>query len=99
MPDRLRQRAFPYKVRVAIDEARHDHSAGRIDFVGLARQREIFHSPAGADFSDHAVDDQNRAVLNEPQAPEICPAPGAARSAQRQQLPGPTDQRYPHVLA
>ncbi len=81
-----------YQVSVAVDKAGHDYAAGGVDEGGLARECEILEPPAGSDIVDTPVDDQNGAVLNEAEIPEVGPAPGTASSAQREELPGAPDQ-------
>ena len=75
------------QVRMTVDKSRHNHAASSID--GRAwRARQDFQSAAGTNIMDQPVDDKNRAILNEAKVSEIGPAPGTARSAQRQELPG-----------
>ena len=50
------------QVGVRIDEARHDHPAGGVDFDRVARFSQVFHAPAGSDLGQNAVANQNRAI-------------------------------------
>jgi hypothetical protein len=79
-------------VGVSVHKAGHDHASAGIDEVGLAGEREIFQSAAGADVVDAPVDDQDRAVLNETEVFEIGPTAGTAGPAQREELAGAADQ-------
>jgi len=65
---------------VAVDESRHDHAAGGVDLLGLSREGKILQPSTGSDFLDKAVDNQDSAVMNEPQMASVRPAPGAAGS-------------------
>src|ERR1700693_1608961 len=81
-----------YQVRVTVDKPGHHHASTGVYQVCLARDGEVLQSTARSDLMDAAVDNQNGAVLNEAEVPEIGPAAGTARSAQRQELPGASYQ-------
>jgi hypothetical protein len=50
---------------VAIDEARHHHFSGGVDFHSLARFRQILNAACGADLAQDAVADQQCAIGND----------------------------------
>src|SRR6202040_2888716 len=47
-----------YEVRVAIDEARHDHAASGVDLNGVASQGQVLYPPAGSYFHQDSIPDE-----------------------------------------
>ena len=68
------------QISMAIDEPGHYDTAAGINLLGVARQRQIFDTAAGANFANLAAGYQHRAILDESQIPEVGSAARAARS-------------------
>jgi hypothetical protein len=82
---------------IAIHKTRHHYRRAGVNFFRAPRQSEILQPTAGANFGDHAIRDQYRAVLNNSQVSQIGPAPGTAGPAQRKQLSrAPHQRNFPH---
>jgi hypothetical protein len=50
---------------VAVDEARHHHAPGGVDFHGIARGRQILDAAGGPHLFDDAIANQQRAIVDD----------------------------------
>jgi hypothetical protein len=71
---------------VAVDEARHHHAPGGVDFHGVARGRQILDAAGGPYFFHDAIADQQRAVVDNTKIAKGRPAAGFLGAAQSEQL-------------
>jgi hypothetical protein len=71
---------------VAVDEARHHHAPGGVDFQGIARTRQILDAAGGPHFLDDAIANQQRASRDNAKIGEGRPATGFLGAAQSEQL-------------
>ena len=71
---------------MAVDEARHHHAPGGVDFHGIARARQILDAAGGPHLFHDAIANQQRAILDNAKIGEGRPAAGCLGAAQSEQL-------------
>jgi hypothetical protein len=82
----------PGRIYARIDKRRQNHPAAGVDLLRIAGGVEVFYPAGGADFLDDPVAHQQRAVGKDAQVRQRQPAAGRRGPAQRQQLPGASQQ-------
>ncbi len=93
-----RPRNREQQMRMAVYEARHDHAPVGGDFDGAARQGQVLYPPRRPHFNQHAVANQQGAVLDDVKLVEFRPAPRCLGAAQCQQLTGSADEDCSRTL-
>ena len=92
VPVRCASRRGKQEVRVAVDKAGHDHPPGGINLKSAAGVRQVFEATRSAHFLDDAVANQQSAICNYAQFPQLGPAPRAIGTTQRDQLARPPNE-------
>ena len=90
---RSAKRGRSHESNVCVDKRRHDHFAGCVDFTGTSGTGEVLQPARRAYMLHHTIADQYRALWNDIQFGHSERPARPARSLQRQQLPGVSDQR------
>ena len=87
-----------YQVGVAVHEARHHHSPRGREFGCLPDTGQIF-DPAGWSYiPDHAILDENRAVIDDLKLAKSRAATRARGASQCDQLPGAMNEQHAHCV-
>jgi hypothetical protein len=79
---------------VAIRETRQNDLAGYVDGLGGSSGCEVFNAPRGSDLVDSLTINEQSAVSDDAEIPELIPAPGRRWSAQCHQLTRTADENH-----
>ena len=78
---------------IRVHKSGHHHLARGVNLSGVTGGNKIFHPSRGPHFLDNSVTDEDGSIWDNIEVCHAGPSTGPACAAQRQQLPGTTDQR------